>query len=104
MGLLNSKYTDYTDRYNSQMKKYFLNLRMNLDVDITDATKLKLNMLGMLRETKRPTTSEATLFKQIFNTPSASFPVQTQNGLWGSNNVLKTNPIANLADVGYYKA
>ena len=37
------------------MKKYFLNLRMNLDVDITDATKLKLNMLGMLRETKRPT-------------------------------------------------
>ena len=43
MGLLNSKYTDYTDRYNSQMKKYFLNLRMNLDVDITDATKLKLN-------------------------------------------------------------
>ena len=35
MGLLNSKYTDYTDRYNSQMKKYFLNLRMNLDVDIT---------------------------------------------------------------------
>ena len=34
------------------MKKYFLNLRMNLDVDITDATKLKLSMLGMLRETK----------------------------------------------------
>ena len=60
LGLLNSKYTDYTDRYNSQMKKYFLILRMNLDVDITDATKLKLNMLGMLRETKRPTTSEAT--------------------------------------------
>lgn len=103
MGLLNSKYTDYTDRYNSQMKKYFLNLRMNLDVDITDATKLKLSMLGMLRETKRPTTSEATLFEQIFNTPSAAFPVQTQNGFWGSNNVLKTNPIANLADVGYYK-
>mgnify|MGYP000824361181 FL=1 len=103
MGLLNSKYTDYTDRYNSQMKKYFLNLRMNLDVDITDATKLKLSMLGMLRETKRPTTSEATLFEQIFNTPSAAFPVQTLNGFWGSNNVLKTNPIANLADVGYYK-
>ena len=35
MGLLNSKYTDYTDRYNSQMKKYFLNLRMNLDVDLS---------------------------------------------------------------------
>src|SRR3712207_7382840 len=30
MGVLNTKYTDYTERYNSQMKKYFLNLRMNL--------------------------------------------------------------------------
>ena len=94
---------DKFDKENLEMKKYFLNLRMNLDVDITDATKLKLSMLGMLRETKRPTTSEATLFEQIFNTPSAAFPVQTQNGFWGSNNVLKTNPIANLADVGYYK-
>lgn len=74
MGLLNNDYTDYTGRYNSQMKKYALNLRMNLDVDVSDATKLKLSMLGMLRETKRPNTSEGTIFSQIFNTPSAVFP------------------------------
>ena len=103
MGLLNNDYTDYTGRYNSQMKKYALNLRMNLDVDVSDATKLKLSMLGMLRETKRPNTSEGTIFSQIFNTPSAVFPVRTQEGYWGSNNVLNTNPIASIADVGYYK-
>lgn len=103
MGLLNTKYTDFTDRYNSQMKKYALNLRMNLDVDVSATTKLKLSMLGMLRETKRPTTEEAKLFGQIFNTPSAAFPVMTQQHYWGSNNVLQINPIASLADVGYYK-
>ncbi|MCF2708546.1 SusC/RagA family TonB-linked outer membrane protein [Bacteroides pyogenes] len=103
MGLLNPKYTDYTDRYNSQMKKYFLNLRMNLDVDITDITRLKLNMLGMLRETKRPSTSEGTLFGLLYNTPAAAFPIHTGQGEWGGSHVLKTNPIAALADVGYYK-
>ena len=40
-------------------------------------------MLGMLRETKRPNTSEGTIFSQIFNTPSAVFPVRTQEGYWG---------------------
>lgn len=104
MGLLNNDYTDYTGRYNSQMKKYALNLRMNLDVDVTESTKLKLGMLGMLRETKRPNTAEGDIFKYIFDTPSAAFPVRTQEGYWGSNNVLTTkNPIANIADVGYYK-
>ena len=103
MGLLNNDYTDYTGRYNSQMKKYALNLRMNLDVDVTESTKLKLGMLGMLCETKRPNTAEETLFSQIFNTPSAAFPIRTQEGYWGSNNVLNYNPIASIADVGYYK-
>lgn len=103
MGLLNTKYTDYTERYNSQMKKYFLNLRMNLDVDVSEVTRLKLSMLGMLRETKRPYANESTLFGLFYNTPSAAFPLKTQEGEWGGNNILKTNPIARLADEGYYK-
>ncbi|WP_373749213.1 TonB-dependent receptor plug domain-containing protein, partial [Bacteroides heparinolyticus] len=103
MGLLNTKYTDYTERYNSQMKKYFLNLRMNLDVDVSDVTRLKLSMLGMLRETNRPHANETTLFGLLYNTPSAAFPLKTQEDEWGGNNILKTNPIARLADEGYYK-
>ncbi len=103
MGLLSTKYTDYTERYNSQMKKYFLNLRMNLDVDVSEVTRLKLSMLGMLRETKRPYANETTLFGLLYNTPSAAFPLKTREGEWGGNNILKTNPIARLADEGYYK-
>lgn len=102
-GLLNSNYTDYSERYNTQMKKYNLNFRMNLDIEVTPSTTAKLSMLGMLVERKRPDTAEGTLFTNLYKTPSAAFPLKTSNGVWGSNMVYKDNPIARIADVGYYK-
>ena len=85
------------------MRKYELGLRMNIDVDIRRTTLAQFSMLGQLRERKRPNTSEYDLFAGLFNTPSCAFPMQTSNGYWGSNNVLKTNPIARIADIGYFK-
>lgn len=102
-GILNSAYTDYSDRYNAQMKKYSLNFRMNLDVELTSTTMAKLTMLGMLYERKRPNTAEDKIFTGLYKTPSAAFPVRTSNGYWGSNTVYNDNPIARIADVGYYK-
>jgi len=102
-GILNETYTKYSDRYTAQMRKYELGLRMNIDVDITPTTLAQFSMLGQLRERKRPNTSEYDLFAGLFNTPSGAFPMQTSNGYWGSNNVLKTNPIARIADIGYFK-
>lgn len=102
-GILNETYAKYSDRYTAQMRKYELGLRMNIDVDITPTTLAQFSMLGQLRERKRPNTSEYDLFAGLFNTPSGAFPMQTSNGYWGSNNVLKTNPIARIADIGYFK-
>lgn len=103
VGILNQDYANYSDRYNAQMKKYDLNLRMNLDVDITSTTTAQLSMMGMLRQRKRPNTDEGTLFSNLFNTPSAAFPVRTSGGHWGSDYIRKNNPIARIADIGYYK-
>ena len=102
-GILNETYAKYSDRYTAQMRKYELGLRMNIDVDITPTTLAQFSMLGQLRERKRPNTSEYDLFAGLFNTPSGAFPMQTSHGYWGSNNVLKTNPIARIADIGYFK-
>lgn len=102
-GILSSNYTDYSERYNSQMKKYNLNLRVNLDIDVTSYTTAKLSMLGMLYERKRPNTNETTIFGNFYKTPSAAFPVKTSHDIWGGNTVYKDNPIARIADVGYYK-
>lgn len=102
MGILNSDYTD-SERYNSQMKKYDLNLRVNLDVDITPTTTAQLSMLGILKQRKRPNTAESEIFNGLYSTPSAAFPVRTSRGMWGSDYVRNSNPIAKIADVGYYK-
>lgn len=102
-GILNEKYAKYSDRYTAQMRKYELGLRMNIDVDITPTTLVQFNMQGQLRERKRPNTNEYDLFGGLFNTPSGAFPMQTSHGYWGSNDILKSNPIAQIADIGYFK-
>lgn len=51
--MLNHQYTK-NERYNSQYRKYEMNLRMNLDVDLTPSTLVKWTMLGRLKETTQP--------------------------------------------------
>ncbi|WP_320969383.1 SusC/RagA family TonB-linked outer membrane protein [Bacteroides nordii] len=100
-GLLNEGYTHYSDRYNSQIRNYELDLRMNLDVDVTSATKLKFSLYGIIGEDKRPNMGIDAIFQNLYKVPSAAFPVKTINGNWGSNSIFKMNPIAAIADVGY---
>lgn len=100
-GLLNEDYTQYSERYNSQIRNYELNLRMNLDVDVTSSTKLKFSLYGIIAEDKRPNTGIDAIFQNLYKVPSAAFPIRTLNDNWGSNTLFKMNPLAAIADVGY---
>lgn len=102
-GLINSKYANYSDRYDTQMKKYDLSARINLDVKVTNYTKVQVNLLGMLRENNRPNTSTSKLFANLYNTPASAFPIKNSKGEWGSNTLFKANPIAQIADVGSFR-
>ena len=42
-GLINKKYTDLSNRYSAQIRDYELELRMNLDVDVTSSTKFSFD-------------------------------------------------------------
>lgn len=98
-GLLNPEYTDYTGRYNSQVRNYGLNTRMNIDVDMTSTTAIKVGLFAAIAETREPRSGQS--LAGLYSIPSAAFPVKTTNGYWGSNMIYKTNPIANIADYGY---
>lgn len=101
-GLLDNDYSHYNgERYNSQIRTYELNLRMNLDVDVTSSTKFKFSLFGIIGEDKRPNTGIDAIYQNFYKVPSAAFPVKTLNDNWGSNTLFKMNPIAALADVGY---
>ena len=100
-GILNPKYTEYDGRTSTQMRSYELNIRANLDIDATKTTRVLFSLLGKLSESKGPYTSDANIFNNLVGVPSAAFPIFTQSGSWGSNNIFKTNPIANIASTGY---
>lgn len=102
-GILNKELAEFSERYNSQMKKYDLNARMNLDVDVTPYTRASVSMFGLLREENRPNTSETEMFSALYHVPSAAFPMRTSTNMWGSNYLFQKNPIAQIADIGYYK-
>lgn len=101
-GILNDAYTRQ-ERFNSQLRKYDLNLRINLDADITPTTLLKWTMFGSIKERSRPRESTSTVFQRMYNTPSAAFPVKTSSGLWGGDLIWTENPVATFADKGYFK-
>jgi len=102
-GILSKDVAKYSERYDAQMKKYRLDARMNLDIDVTDYTKVALSVFGLMHENTRPRTTEENIFAGLFHVPSGAFSMKNSTGEWGSDNIFKYNPIARIADVGYYR-
>ena len=76
------------DGYSTQDQYSRANLRTNLDIDLTEKTKLKLNVLGILSETRTPGANGqggANLWDMIYTLPSAAFPARLENGTWGGS-------------------
>lgn len=95
---------DENDGYSTQDKYVKGNMRMNLDIDLTPTTLVKVNLLGVLTETSRPG-SQADLWDMVYTLPSAAFPVKTESGLWGGSNTWEgtLNPVAQSTGAAYYK-
>ena len=95
---------DKNDGYSTQDKYVRGNLRLNLDIDLTPTTMLKVNLLGMLSENSQPG-SQTNLWNNIYNLPSAAFPIKSEKGDWGGNSTWAgtLNPVAQSTDAAYYK-
>lgn len=95
---------DDNDGYSTQDKYVKGNMRMNLDIDLTPTTQVKVNVLGVLSETSRPG-SAADLWDMVYTLPSAAFPVKAENGKWGGSTTWsgELNPVAQSSGAAYYK-
>lgn len=93
-----------TSGYSTQDEYVRGNLRVNLDIDLTPNTYLKVNMLGMLSEVRKPG-NQADLWKMMYDVPSAAFPIRNENGTWGGNSTWAgtSNPVGQSTDAAYYK-
>ena len=92
------------DGYSTQNMYSRANLRTNLDIDLTGTTKLKLNLLGTLSESRIPGAS-VNLWDMIYSIPSAAFPVRTEDGSWGGSTTWAgtSNPVAQSQGAAYSK-
>ena len=97
-GFMNENY--FSPDYSSQMSWDKLSARVNLDINATKLTLVKLNLLGELSQHNRPATEYSTLFPMIYDVPAAAFPVKTSTGVWGGDNVRK-NPVAESVAKGF---
>lgn len=90
--------------YSTQNQYSKANLRTNLDIDLTNTTKLRLNILGTLSESNRPGDS-ANLWDMVYSLPSAAFPIRTETGVWGGNATWSgtLNPVAQAQGAAYSK-
>ena len=104
------KNPNMTDGYSTQDKYVRGNLRINLDIDLTPKTMLKVNMLGVLSEISQPgglddDKKNIDLWKMVYNVPSAAFPIKDENNAWGGNSTWAgtNNPVGQSTDAAYYK-
>lgn len=91
-------------RYSTKPFDVRLNLRTNLDVNVTRTTKMKLGLMGRMQEVNG-INNMSSLYNAIYRTPSAAFPVRTEEGIYGGNNIYQNaNPVALLASSGHRKS
>lgn len=93
------------DGYSTQHKYSKANFRTNLDIDLSPKTRMQANILGILNEFSRPGLNSDNLIGKLYATPSAAFPVKSENGLWGGNSTRDgySNPAALTRGRGYSK-
>ena len=65
----------------TNFKRY--NLTSNVDIQVTNTTKLGLSLNGRLEDRNFPGVSASSIFYQLYRTPPVA-PVLFSNGLWGS--------------------
>lgn len=101
-GLL--KPTNQNDGYSTQQKYSKLNIRTNLDINVSKNTTVDINFLGNFSEHHRPATTTGDLFNSIFQVPSGAFPIKTKNNIWGGTDIYGNNPVALIAGKGYARS
>lgn len=102
-GFINN--AEVNEGYSTQMKFSKGNIRTNLDIDLTPATILQMNLMGVLNEFSRPGLASDNLMVKLYTVPSAAFPIKTADGIWGGNETWGSNmnPVALTQARGYSK-
>lgn len=88
------------ERYNSDLYYERLNLRSNLDIDLSPGTRFRLNIAGEIINSRRPYAGVNKIMNALYSVPSGAFPVRTMNDAWGGTQYYSNNPVALINGTG----
>ena len=91
--------------WNSQLKESKVNIRANVDFDVTKTTRVKTNVLAIFMETNGvPNLSSNDAWWHLYKVPALAFPIRTKNGVWGGSQTYGDfNLVAKSQGTGYTK-
>jgi len=88
------------DRYNANHYDNRLAIRANVDVNITESTAMKVNVMARLAEFNKGNYS-GRIEKTLYSLPSAAFPIKQADGVYGGTSLYGAiNPVAQMRDSG----
>ena len=91
--------------WNSQLKESKVNIRANVDFQVTKSTRVKTNVLAIFMETNGvPNLSSNDAWWHLYKVPALAFPIKTKNGVWGGSQTYGDyNLVAKSQGTGYAK-
>ena len=96
--------TDQGD-WNSQLMYSKVNIRANVDFQVTKTTRVKTNVLALFMETNGvPNISSNDAWWHLYKVPALAFPVKTYFGNWGGSQAYgDNNLVAKATGTGFTK-
>lgn len=91
---------DMNDGFTTQFNNFKINLRTNVEVDLTRTTKMTTRISGNIGRSNRPS-GNIDIFNTLYSTPALAYPIKTYEHAWGGSPSFPNNPMALIQDVGY---
>lgn len=95
--------TDEKLKYDTSSKLNRVNLRSNIDLDITKTTLLRVSIGGYLEILRKSNSSTDEVFAKAFETPPFVHPAVYSDGTIPLATALRSNPWAMSTQNGYYR-
>jgi TonB-linked SusC/RagA family outer membrane protein len=85
---------------NSNANLMRLNLRSNVDLNISSRTRFSMDLAGSMNKNAFPAYSAGEIWNAIFTLPPNAFNVKNPDGSYGGTSVLLNNPVAMVETSG----
>ena len=92
--------------WNSQLMYSKMNVRANVDFQVTQSTRVKTNVLAIFMETNGvPNVNSNDAWWHLYKVPALAFPIRTAGGVWGGSQTYGDfNLVAKATGTGFTKS